>query len=122
MLYVSKYVAKVADADNGLNDVPYQNNSTGRHWGMTGKCWFPWAVLIEKVFSSVLQFKSMVLLARLEYKKLRRWGQHAGFTIFTENAWQWLADFDIAADCFDEPAGDFTCIRGEYFEQWKLAF
>ena len=123
MLYVSKYVAKVADAGDGLNDVPYQNTeSTGRHWGMTGKCWFPWGILLEKMFSSVLQFKSMVLLARLEYKKLRRWGEYKGFTIFTEDAWQWLADFDCAAACFDEPAGDFTRIRGEYFSQWKLAF
>jgi hypothetical protein len=64
----------------------------------------------------------MVLLARLEYKKLRRWGEYKGFTIFTEDAWQWLADFDCAAACFDEPAGDFTRIREEYFGQWKLAF
>jgi hypothetical protein len=130
MLYVSKYVAKVADVDTGLNDVPYQNTpSSGRHWGITGKCWMMWAVLVELPLGSINQFKNLMLVAQLTYKKLRRWRKLAGFTIFCENAYDWLSDTRTAMECFAYDS-DFAFSNEDCLAymgakdacKWKLAF
>lgn len=109
MLYVSKYVAKVAEVDTGFNDMPYQNGgqSKGRFWGITGREFMPFAVLFEIALGSMEVFKSLMLVAQLTYKKMRRYRAYCGATIFCENkdSPKWIEDTFTAQEAFIEPVG-----------------
>lgn len=91
MSYVSKYIAKVGDAEGGFNYVPYQNQSQsiGRSWGIFNRVFLPLGVLTECFFTGVKTLETFRFIARWERKVIKADDYGRGFTLFTHDIQRW---------------------------------